>query len=105
MSGDAAFARTFFANYIQGHEVVDYAALLARAGLTLRRRNPGAAYFTGREQLKFEGGGGARVTEPVAFESWLYKAGVERDDLMVSIDGLSLSSLDLPDLGLGCDQA
>ena len=92
VSGDAAFARTFFANYIQGHDVVDYAALLARAGLVLRRRNPGTAFFTGREQLSFEGGGGARVTSPVAFESWLYKAGVERDDLIISIDGVSLSS-------------
>ena len=92
VSGDAAFARTFFANYIQGHDVVDYAALLARAGLVLRRRNPGAAFFTGRGQLSFEGGGGARVTSPVTFESWLYKAGVERDDLIISIDGVSLSS-------------
>ena len=92
VSGDAAFARTFFANYIQGHDVVDYAALLARAGLVLRRRNPGAASFTGRQQLHFEGGGGARVTSAVAFESWLYKAGVERDDLIVSIDSVSLSS-------------
>ena len=33
VSGDAAFAAEFFARYIQGHEVVDYAALLRRAGL------------------------------------------------------------------------
>ncbi|MGH9348221.1 MAG: M61 family metallopeptidase, partial [Vicinamibacterales bacterium] len=43
VSGDPAFAREFFARYIQGHEVVDYARLLARAGLLARRRSPGAA--------------------------------------------------------------
>ena len=32
-------ATTFFARYIQGHDVVDYAPLLARAGLVLRKRN------------------------------------------------------------------
>jgi len=92
VSGDAAFAQSFFAKYIQGHEVVDYAPLLARAGLTLRKRNPGTAFFTGSEALSFNGGSGARVTSPVAFESWLYKAGVERDDVIVSLGGVALNS-------------
>jgi predicted metalloprotease with PDZ domain len=92
VSGDAAFAQIFFAKYIQGHEVVHYAPLLARAGLTLRKRNPGTAFFTGSEALSFNGGSGARVTSPVAFESWLYKAGVERDDVIVSLGGVALNS-------------
>ena len=41
VSGDAAFADDFFARYIQGHEVVDYARLLARAGFVLRPAVPG----------------------------------------------------------------
>ena len=45
VSGDRAFARDFFARYIEGHEVADYAKLLARAGLVLRRRNPGRAWW------------------------------------------------------------
>ena len=65
VSGDAAFARTFFAKYIQGHDVVDYLTLLARAGLALRKVSPGAAFFEGSQQLNFEGGAGARVTSPV----------------------------------------
>ena len=92
VSGDPQFAQAFFARYIQGHEVVDYAPLLARAGLTLRKQNPGMAFFTGSQQLNFEGGGGARLTAPVAFDSWLYKAGVERDDLIISIDDTKLTS-------------
>ena len=63
--------------------------LLARAGLTLRSAIQARAFFTGSQQLNFEGGGGARVTAPVPFDSWLYKAGVERDDLIVSIDDVS----------------
>ena len=38
VSGDATFAAQFFARYIEGHDVVDYATLLSRAGLLLRSR-------------------------------------------------------------------
>jgi predicted metalloprotease with PDZ domain len=38
VSGDAAFASQFFARYIEGRDVVDYAGLLSRAGLLLRQR-------------------------------------------------------------------
>ena len=41
VSGDRAFADDFFDRFVQGREVVDYAPLLARAGLILRTRNPG----------------------------------------------------------------
>ena len=44
VSGDAAFAQDFFARYIEGREVVDYARLLARAGFVLRRRAAGRAW-------------------------------------------------------------
>ena len=91
VSGDPKFAQSFFARFIQGHDLADYRALLDRAGLVLRKRSAGAAYFTGNDQLAFEGGG-ARVAGAVAFDSWLYKAGVERDDLIVSIDSVSVTS-------------
>ena len=38
VSGDATFATQFFARYVEGHDVVDYASLLSRAGLLLRSR-------------------------------------------------------------------
>ena len=41
VSGDAKFARDFFARYIEGREVADYAALLSRAGLVLRKAERG----------------------------------------------------------------
>ena len=92
VSGDRAFAMAFFANYIQGHEVADYGPLLARAGLVMRKRNPGAA-TVGPAQLTFSGGG-ARVAEAVIIDSPLYKAGIDRDDLIVSIAGTTVTTQD-----------
>jgi predicted metalloprotease with PDZ domain len=43
VSGDRGFARDFFARYVDGHEVADYAPLLLNAGLVLRRQFPGRA--------------------------------------------------------------
>ena len=89
VSGDAAFAKEFFSRYIQGHDVVDYARLLARAGLVVRPRNPGAAFMG---DVELQGGDGIRVTEPVPFDSPAYKAGLERDDVIVSIGGEAVDS-------------
>jgi predicted metalloprotease with PDZ domain len=90
VSGDGGFATDFFTRYVQGREVIDYAKLLARAGLVLRKRNAGAAYLGGA-QLNF-GAGGARVANAVPFESPLYRAGVERDDLVVALAGAALTT-------------
>ena len=92
VAGDAKFAEDFFARYIQGHEVVDYAKLLNRAGFVLRKRAAGQSYFAGMQSLDFAGGPGARVSAPVAFDSALYQAGVERDDTIVALDGVNLIS-------------
>ena len=85
------FADTFFDKYIQGHEVMDYAPLLAQAGLVIRKSNIGRAFLIA-PGINFQGGGGARVTGAVLFDSALYKAGVDRDDLLVSIDGVNVTS-------------
>jgi predicted metalloprotease with PDZ domain len=92
VSGDAAFADDFFAQYIQGHEVVDYRRLLARAGLLVRPANPGAA-SAGRISVQ-PSDRGLKVTSDVPTGSPAYKAGLERNDVIVSIDGNPLSSVD-----------
>lgn len=84
------FADGFFASFVHGRDVPDYTQLLARAGLVTPKRNAGRAYLTA-PALTF-GGGGARLAGAVAFGSALYKAGVERDDLIVSIDGVPVGS-------------
>jgi predicted metalloprotease with PDZ domain len=46
VSRDAAFADEFFARYIDGRDVIDYARLLARAGLILQPPDATARGFT-----------------------------------------------------------
>jgi predicted metalloprotease with PDZ domain len=89
------FADTFFDRYIQGHDVVDYAPLLAEAGLVVRKRGAGRAYLV-TPQLTMQAGG-ARVMGSVLFDSALYKAGVDREDLIAAIDGVNITSQEVLD--------
>jgi predicted metalloprotease with PDZ domain len=88
VSGDAAFAQDFFARYVRGHEVVDYRRLLARAGFDVKPANPGAAWAGAVEGSASDRG--FRITSPVPFGSPAYAAGLERDDLVLSVDGRAL---------------
>ncbi len=45
VAGDAVFARDFFARFIQGRELADYAMLLQGAGIRLRKSAPGRAWL------------------------------------------------------------
>ncbi len=88
VSGDAAFAKTFFQRFVEGRELVDYGKLLLRAGLVMRKRHAGTVWL-GDARLQ-AGAGGARVVTLVPFGSPLHKAGVAQDDLVVSLDGTDL---------------
>jgi predicted metalloprotease with PDZ domain len=85
VSGDAAFAEDFFARYIQGREVVDVANLLSKAGFVLRRRAPGMS-FAGSLRTQDEKSS-VRVSDDVPFASPAYEAGLERDDIIISLGG------------------
>ncbi len=89
VSGDPAFAADFFARYIQGHEVIDYAPLLARAGLVLRPSRPGQGY-AGAMRLEVIDGK-AQIAGSVPFGSPAYEAGLERDDVVLSAGGESIT--------------
>lgn len=54
VTGDPEFAERFFAAYVTGRELPDYASLLGNAGLELRQANKGAATL-GPVSLAFEG--------------------------------------------------
>jgi predicted metalloprotease with PDZ domain len=90
VSGDARFADEFFARYIQGHDVVDYTRLLARAGLVLRPSSPTEGY-AGEITVR-DSQGRPRVAEYVPFGSPAYAAGLERDDVVLSIGGTTVNS-------------
>jgi predicted metalloprotease with PDZ domain len=92
VAGDAPFADDFFARYIEGREAIDYAPLLARAGLILRPSAPGRA-FIGQVPLR-DATRGARVAAAVPFGSPAYAAGLERDDVIVSIGGARVTRAD-----------
>ncbi|HLG57179.1 MAG TPA: PDZ domain-containing protein [Vicinamibacterales bacterium] len=85
VSGEAMFANDFFARYIEGHEMIDFPRLLGRAGLVLRPSAAGRA-FAGALRVQ-DGQAGVRIVEDVRFGSPAYAAGLERDDVIVSLGG------------------
>jgi predicted metalloprotease with PDZ domain len=87
VSGDAAFARDFFARYIQGHELADYTRLLERAGFAVRPRNPGRPWLG---DLRLERG--ARVAGLVASTWPIYAAGIDQDDELQQVGGLRIGN-------------
>lgn len=83
VSGDAAFARDFFARYIIGSELPDYATLLARAGFLLRPTAPQGAWI-GDVRLT-AAGAGAALTGATTIGSPLFEAGLDADDVLTTI--------------------
>ena len=92
VSGDRGFARDFFARYIQGHDVADYTRLLMRAGLVLRKRQAGRAWW-GDLQIETRNGS-THVAALVPHNSPAYNAGLEQDDELRDIDGGRVGSSD-----------
>jgi predicted metalloprotease with PDZ domain len=88
VAGDQAFADDFFARFIEGREVVDYAPLVARAGLVLRSRTDRA--FAGALIMQGDQTG-VRILGDVPMGSPAYEAGLEREDVIVSLGGTRVS--------------
>ena len=89
VSGDRTFADEFFSRYIRGREIVDYERLLACAGLVLRKSSVGRPWI-GPVSLDFRGSG-ARVSTPTIEDTPLYAAGLDRDDEIVTFDGVAMT--------------
>jgi predicted metalloprotease with PDZ domain len=87
VSDDRRFAQDFFARFIEGREVPDYAALLAQAGLVVRKRQPGVGW----SGAQLDGSG--KVTQLVDWDTPAFKAGLEAGDVIVSVDGKPFDSL------------
>ena len=90
VTGDQAFADDFFARYIQGHEAVDYEALLGHAGILVRKAAPdratlGQAFFQVRDNRLI-------VTSATLIDTPLYDAGVDRGDQIITLDGEPIAS-------------
>lgn len=88
VSGNAKWASGFFQNHIYGSKLPDYEALLALAGLELRKANPGKPTL-GTTALRFDKSGAA-IMMGTYVTSAAYKAGLERSDVITEINGVKL---------------
>ncbi|MEJ8758220.1 PDZ domain-containing protein [Pontibacter sp. H259] len=89
VSGNEAWATKVFTNYVNGSELPDYAPLLAQAGFELRKAKPGTASL-GLPGLEFTKNGtlitnGTTITDPI------YKAGLDRGDVILTLGGKKIS--------------
>ncbi|MBD2704226.1 M61 family metallopeptidase [Spirosoma sp. BT702] len=83
------FARSFFSKYIYGHESIDYATLLAKAGLSIKKSQEGKAWFG---TIRYsESDQGLIITASTVRDTPLYKAGLDIDDVVTSVDGQAVS--------------
>ena len=83
LTGDRKFAQDFFDRFIYGHDPIDYNALLAPAGFTVKKADPGKAWigisaFSEREGLLIE--------RNTLRGTPLYESGLDLDDKIIAID-------------------
>ena len=92
VSGDRAFARDFFARYVQGLETANYATLLQRAGFIVRKRSAGRAWW-GDVRVESRGSR-VMITAAAPAGSPAYAAGLDRDDELRQMGGERVRSFD-----------
>jgi predicted metalloprotease with PDZ domain len=90
VTGDAAFATGFFRRHVYGKELADYKALLAPAGMLLRRSHPGQASL-GPASLDYRNGQAMLLMGTIT-GSPLYQAGLDREDVILRLNGQPLTS-------------
>jgi predicted metalloprotease with PDZ domain len=94
-SGDSAWAWDFWKRFIAGHELPDYPALLANAGILVRKAQAGAAWI-GDYQIRpaqpNQTGAPITINSNVLVGSPLYDAGLDRGDRIIALDGKDVGS-------------
>ena len=96
VSGDRKFADEFFDKYIEGREAADYARLLQRAGVVLKKRNPGTAWaglaVAGTPRTPSNVDAGGMISNLLAWGSPAFEAGLDQGDIIVDVDGKSMGA-------------
>lgn len=87
---DAAFADDYLRRFITGQEVPDYAALFARVGFLFRPARPGAAWL-GDVSLE-EAAGALTISAGTLVGQPVYRAGLDRGDLIRTLGGTPVGS-------------
>jgi len=97
VSRDRAFAHDFFSRYIQGRELPDFALLLERAGLRLRKLAAGRAWLG---DITFASGR-LKVAALVAPTWPVYQTGLEQDDEVERLDNQEMRTAADVEVALG----
>ncbi len=85
-----SFADDFFSKYINGKEMPDYKKLLSTVGIYLKSKKEA---YIGAE-VEFTKNGLARVSEYTRQDTPAYIAGLEKEDIILSIGNKSFSNLE-----------
>ncbi|MBS1606172.1 MAG: M61 family metallopeptidase [Bacteroidetes bacterium] len=80
---DRKFAENFFGRYINGHDPIDYNALLAPAGFLLKKAEEGKAYIG---SFRFSEKEGLVIESNTTRATPIYDAGLDVDDKLLAID-------------------
>lgn len=83
----ARFANEFFGKYVLNSQVPDYASLFKNMGVNFTNRSAGKASLGGNVAKQRNGW---RLTSNASVGSPVYKAGIEREDVILSIGGTVL---------------
>ncbi|RFM26552.1 M61 family peptidase [Deminuibacter soli] len=86
VTGDKAFAASFFKQYIHGHTSFDYAPLLANAGMQLVAAEPGKAWL-GNVQYTTGKNNELIISSNTRRDTPFYMAGIDNSDTLLSVDG------------------
>ena len=87
---DAAFAEQFFTKYITGHESINYAALLAKAGYELKKSNEGKVNIGLNTRANEQGK--LLVSSTTTKGSSAYEAGLDINDEIIQFDEVTVKT-------------
>jgi predicted metalloprotease with PDZ domain len=91
-TGTPEFAHAVFEQHIYGREPLDYRALVAAAGLVLRKAHAGKPWI-GNDQTELSGDE-VKLSQVALHGSPLYAAGLDRGDQVSSCDGKPVKNTD-----------
>ncbi|WP_314372595.1 M61 family peptidase [Sphingomonas paucimobilis] len=91
LTGDQGFADGFFARSVTASGLPDFAPLLAQAGFTLRAAHPQAAWAGAAPAVQ---DGKLTIAAPTRPGTALYDAGLDKDDVIVSLDGQPIPTVE-----------
>jgi len=87
---DTAFANNFFREYIYGTAKNNYTDLLEKAGLDLKKVNPGNAWMGNFRTEAVDSG--LQITTNTLISQPVYNAGLDFDDVITELDGKRVAS-------------